>query len=389
MTDIIKPFKFSRSHQGAYQECPRKGHLRYYADGTGYESARVDVAQSSGSLLHSALEVITSHLKDTDTLPTEAVVDSAIGLAVAKYKGEVLERGFDIDQTGDMVVELARQSALVEGLVRAWVHIRLPGLHRQFRVLAVEEEWEIPLDEAGEIVCMVRIDAVLEDRETQDLWPLEIKTTGWMDDAYLEKWRYDSQTLMHCWAAEKHYGRPSAGVKVEVFYKGAKGKDRTTDEPVWYSPFLRCYRKRGVPPFESDEVSWDSAMGRRKGWEPWNVWEGGTIKEWVALMPEDLMGRQLFGVDVYRNEFETAVWLEQTILEQRRVRDALEQIEYTRDPNGLIMSDVFPARLNADCFNNKFRRKCHFLPVCWEGMEPGETDLYRVREPHHEGEFDA
>ena len=51
-------WKFSRSHIACRRECERMQFLTYYADGTGYESAGVNVEQSTGTLLHSAGETL-------------------------------------------------------------------------------------------------------------------------------------------------------------------------------------------------------------------------------------------------------------------------------------------------------------------------------------------
>lgn len=370
-------WKFSRSHVACRRECPRLQYLTYYADGTGYESSSVNVEQSTGTLLHAAVASIMDHLRTTDTLPSEAVVAASLTKAVAEYRAEVGERGFDLDTVGDMKIELLRQSALVEGLVRAWVAVRLPELHTHYRVLAVEEEWEPDLGD--DIVCMMRIDAVLEDRSTHETWPIELKTTGYTDDRWLEKWRYDTQTLMHAWAAEEHYGRPCGGVKIEAFYKGYKGKD-SEGSVIYHSPLVRGYLKRGNPPFDEDEFSWDKANARRKGWEGINVWEHMSMRDWVQLLPADTLRGQLFAVDVYRNEGEVEDWIARTVVEQREIREAVS------NPDVDWLPRVFPARMDSWCFQNMYRRKCRFLPVCWEGIEPGESDLYRVRMPHHSTE---
>ena len=379
MNPVNNQWKFSRSHQNAYKECPQLCWLKYYEDGTGYESARVNVEQSTGTLLHSALQGIMEHVRATDSLPPESVVAASLQSSIEAYKQEVLERGFDVEQVGDMKMELMRQSALVEGLVRAWVAVRLPEILERYKVVSVEEEWEVELD--PEVVCMMRIDTILEERDSKDLWPLEFKTSGWMSDGYLEKYRYDSQTLMHGWATENHYGRVCGGVRIEVFYKGYTNRDKETGAKVYHSPLVKGYMKRGAPPFDDDEFSWDYNVGRRKGWESIRVWEQMDMKAWVGLLPENVLREQLFGIDIYRNESEVETWIAQTIIEQKRIRDAVPK---AGDPQ--VMMEVFPSRLDEGCYSNKYRKKCPFLQVCWEGILPSESEQYRVRRPHHSTE---
>jgi hypothetical protein len=379
-------WKFSRSHQSSLHECPRLCWLRYYADGRGYESRKINVAQSTGTLLHSIIGSILAEIRASDTIPGDGFIDQAVQTAIMNYRQTALQRGLDISQEGSLEFELQRQAALAEGLARAWVRVRLPGLVARYRVVAVEEEWEVALDAAGEIVCMVRIDAVLEDRDSRDLWAFEMKTTGWMSDDWLEKWRYDSQTLMHCWAIERHMGRPCAGVIVEAFYKGTKRKREDTGEDVYYSPLIHGYVKKGVPPFDEDEFSWDSANARRKGWESVDVWQGYSPKTWIAMLPEEILQAQLFSIEVFRSPGEIETWVRQTIIEQKSIQYGVEKI-VARDGDDWYMDDTFPSRLNADCYSNKYRRRCLFLPVCFQGIEPVDSDLYIERTAHHPNEF--
>lgn len=383
-------WKFSRSHQEALHQCPRLCWLRYYDRGHGWETRRLDLHRATGTLSHEALELILKQVAVYDAMPSDELVDMALKAAVAKYKRDAAERGFDLEQVGDSAFEMQRQASLAEGLVRAWIRIRLPSLLTEYRVLECEQEWEVALDGAGEIVIMVRLDALLERRSDQELWPIEFKTTGWMSDDWLESWRYSTQTLQQVWAVEKHTGRPCGGVLVEVLYKGVKRSDEVKGI-TYYSPLIRGYIKRGVPPFDQDELSWDSAVGKRKGWEPVDVWQWGAVKDWIALLPEEVLTAQLFSREVFRSGKEMETWERQTLVEQRRIAKDVKIMTDHPDNEELvqmIMDETFAARLNADCYSNKYRQRCQFLDVCYNNVDPADDERFVPRVPHHKGEWD-
>jgi hypothetical protein len=311
----------------------------------------------------------------------------ALVAAVAKYKKDAVERGFDLEQIGDSAFEMQRQASLAEGLVRAWLKVRLPSLLQDFKVVECEQEWEVPLDEAGEIVLMSRLDCLLERRSDQELWPMEFKTTGWMSDDWLESWRYSTQTLQQVWAVEQHTNRTCGGVLVEVLYKGTKRKDEKTGLVNYYSPLIRGYLKRGVPPFDTDELSWDSTNSRKKGWEAVDVWQWGSVKDWIEQMPEEVLAGQLYSREVFRSGKEMAIWEAQTLYEQRRIRDAVKEIE-SMGPTEEAMDGVFPARLSQSCYSNQYRQRCPMLQVCFNGLDPADDEGFVARIPHHKGEFD-
>lgn len=382
---------FSRSHQSALHQCPRLAWLTYYDEGHGWESAKLNLEQATGSLAHAMLEGILHQIKDIGTWGYRHPDAAVFVQAIDDYKRECSKRGFDLDAVGDLKFELIRQSTLAEGMVRAWVKLRLPQLLERFRVVAVEEEWDVPLLEEVEgqsnLLEMVRLDALLEDRSNQELWPLEFKTTGFMSDDWLESWRYSSQTLQQVWAAERHLGKFAAGVQLEALYKGVKRRDEVTGAQTYYSPFVRAYLKRGVPPFDEDELSWDSKNARRKDWEAVDAWTwmaqtGKPYSAWFEQIPDDVLQAQLFNREIFRSGKEQEQWLRQTIAEQRRIARGVQAVESASDKQKALEVH-FPARLDEDCYSNKFRRRCRFLDVCFNDADPADSDLFRVREPHH------
>lgn len=407
-------WKFSRSHQATFWECPFKGYAAYYADGTGYEPARLDVAQSSGTLGHSMKGHAFLYIKEHDSFPPPKVIDESVQVAEKEYRESVAKRGLDL--TGNQEFELSRQLALIEGLFRGWCKVKLPIIHQQYRIISVEEEWEIEI--APDIIMMIRIDDVRENRETGELWAEDLKTPGFMSSSYREQWRYSSQTIAHVWAVEQHFQRACEGVIMDFWYKGRKLRDEVTGEDNYYSPLVRGYLRRGVPPYSEDELKWEqdsskpcascdhwkSRHGKRgcsvagctcmeyveSLWEPVDVWQWGRVKEWVNLLPEDVLEKQFFEKVVNRSGREIEIWLDQTRREQIRIREGVQLIN---NGSPVLLQDFimgyFPMRLSENCFQNKFRKTCTFLPFCYGKVDSLQYREYWIpRTPHHPGEFE-
>ena len=118
----------------------------------------------------------------------------------------------------------AEQSALVEGLVRAYCRRRLMPLLSEFEVLEVEREGEWllsmfnPPDEEGahypnpdgtfdyELYFMSRPDALLRHRQTNELFLLSFKTTGQWDTRKAKDIEHDMQGLSEGVEVEKRLG---------------------------------------------------------------------------------------------------------------------------------------------------------------------------------------
>jgi hypothetical protein len=118
------------------------------------------------------------------------------------------------------------------------------------------------------------------------------------------------------------------------------------------------------------------------------VWQWGKTKEWIALLPTETLTAQLFSREVYRSGAEQEQWARQTLAEQRRLSGAIATLQDERhaDVHDAIMALDFPARLNADCYSNKYRQRCQFLEVCYSGLDPADSEQFRERTPHHEQE---
>lgn len=108
----------------------------------------------------------------------------------------------------------AEQSALVEGLVRAYARRRLRPLLEQFEVLEVEREGEWLLSrfasnypsEDKELWFMSRPDALLRERQTNELYLLSYKTTATWDVRKARDIEHDMQGLSEGVEVERRLG---------------------------------------------------------------------------------------------------------------------------------------------------------------------------------------
>jgi PD-(D/E)XK nuclease superfamily protein len=359
---MSKKWRFSRSHVEADTECKRKLYHGYYAEGTGLTPAGFNLDTETGQAVH---DILGGVLCGRD-------FDSQLVERLQKYAEEAEEGNVDI-------FEIRRQLALIEGLARLWVKHRLPFFTEHFRVIAVEEELNIPLGDSN-LELMSRVDVKLQRIIDGGFFAgPEFKTTSYLTDEFLEGWRYSIQTMTHSLDMEYMVGEPPFGVIMEFLYKGyrKRGKDGKHE---YFSPILMGRRKAGKT-FDKTNLGWNGTG------EKFNSWEEVSMKEWVELMPLEVQQAQLATRIINRNEDEVGEWVEQTTIRQLEVSKAIEALDY-EPGNTSLLRKVFPANLNTSCYSNKYHRKCEFLEVCFgEIQDPLGSGRYQRRVPHHPMEF--
>lgn len=378
-------WKFSRSHDETFVDCPRKGYLQYYYGGTGIVRKGLDLYQSTGSLTHAILEQVMLYAKENQNVPHSSIMNVFCNKAVSEYRNSVKEAGFD-GVSGAVELEMDRQSALAEGLARVWTMKRLPDILEQYDVVTAEEEHEIPF--APGIVLMSRIDGILKRKMDGELFAgPEFKTTGWMSEDYVESWRYSTQTLSHSLDVQHIYGKFPSGVMMEFLYKGMKKKNPDGDY-VYYSPLVRAYKM--VDELGVEQYGFDSSLGKKRDWHAFDTYTMG-MEKWVECLPDEVLEGIVFSNIVYRNQKELDVWKLQTAMRQARIRAGVEmlQAEPTEEMADEIMAGVFPARMDKFCYSNQYRKHCPYLGICFGQFDdPMTTGIYEARTPHHSGEFE-
>lgn len=378
-------WKFSRSHDQCYIDCPRKAYLTYYYGGTGIVRKGLDIYMETGSLTHAMLNGVLLFAKATGSVPGDAEMDEICSGAIGEYKKSILEKGFD-EFSGELELEMTRQAALAEGLTRAWTLIRLPYFLENYEIVSVEEEHEVPFGEGQ--VLLSRLDGVLKRKSDGELFVgPEFKTTGWMSDDYIESFRYSTQTLSQGLDVLHTQGQLPAGVMMEFLYKGMKKKD-TNGEYVYYSPLVRAYRM--VDEFGGETYGFDSSLGRKKDWKPFDTFTMG-MGNWIPQIPLEILQNILFNTTVYRSEKELDEWKLQCRIRQAFIQHGIVKLSEehpTLEAADELMATYFPARLDQFCYSNQYKKKCPYLDICYHSIDdPIGSGQYVERTPHHEGEF--
>jgi len=227
-----------RSRYESAQRCLRARFYGYHQNGMGIQSSRMPLPLAVGSSVHKGLASLLESAQHTYYLhgvggvlnqlgqaELEIHEEAAIAVALADFAqyqhaldapdaeqasfaslgptqgsvpglDSVSEMGFAIanERRNEFDEYLFReQSALVEALVRAYARRRLRPLLEQFEVLEVEREgeWELSRfnvhpegikdDPFRILMFMSRPDALLRDRESNQLYLLSYKTTGAWD----------------------------------------------------------------------------------------------------------------------------------------------------------------------------------------------------------------
>lgn len=379
-------WKFSRSHDQTYVDCPYKAYLEYYYGGKGIVRGGLDIYQATGTLTHEILHRVMVFAKDVHRAPDKDQLRNICTEAKEQYRVEVLARGFD-EVSGELELEMARQMALAEGLAMVWTLKRLPLLLEEYRIVATEEEHEVSLGDG--LVLMSRPDGVLERlSDGEYLAGPEFKTTGWMSTDYIEQWRFATQILSHTIDVEATCGKKPVGVQMEFLYKG--GKRRAEDGTyTYYSPLVRAYRMKNE--FGGWEYGFDSALGRKRDWEAFEPYVMG-MDAWINHLPDEEVEKMLFSTVIYRDDRELERWKRQMMVRQSGVRDAVKELtqgHMTAEAADNVMAKVFPARLDHFCFSNMYHKKCSYLDVCFNRIDdPIGSGAFVERTPHHSGEFE-
>ena len=231
-----------RSRVEEYQSCPRRRFLVYHQNGMGIVSIKKSLPLAYGGSVHEGLafmlregqrymdsspEAFSDTL--TDIVARRSLEQAAVDLALAdfsKHRGKldtVVESKQEISELDEYL--FTEQSSLLEGQLRAYARRRLKPLLTQYEVVEVEREGEWRLAEACEgdlhhpacngecykrggyeLWFMSRPDALLRDRESNQLFLLSFKTTGSWDHRKEKDAQHDMQGLSEGVEVERRLG---------------------------------------------------------------------------------------------------------------------------------------------------------------------------------------
>lgn len=378
----------------SYQECHRLRYLTYHYGGKGLQRTSLGLPLINGDFVHLALARLIQGEDLNDVLSN----------LKEKYEAAVTSRGL----AGEVDIEflINEQLCLLEGLVRAWVRVRLKEILSEFLVVDVEREmaWKM----APDVTVMLRLDAVLRRKRDGLLFIKDYKTLSAIYDSdWGKRFEHDSQLLCYSLAAEELYGEPIGGLLMEGLIKGKRAKDRSQTSPfldqvIQQSPLCYAYESRDknthLPLYEK---SWG------KGTIKVPVWElKGGIEAWLTTEWSDLDLQDLFlvlpPIRPVRRDQER--WRNQVTAQERNLVLDLAAVKRLHDealegsPNDTdyeerweiyyaSLDEYFPQNHN-HCFRY-FGHPCAMERLCFtEEIEndPFGSELYQTRVPHHSTE---
>jgi hypothetical protein len=386
----MKKVFVDRSRVESFQRCPR---LRFhsYHDGPqhlGLESAKKPLPLAVGGSVHKGLEHLLLHAREAGAWRE---IDAALWRNAEEYAVQEALKDFaqytvELDTTelaamtpqpdimaqqlagslgmtpeeaglGAMAERLQHQqgafdsylakeqAALVEALIRAYARRRLRPLLEQFEVLEVEREGEwllskwkhdnFPHDswEPWELWFMSRPDALLLERESQQLYILSFKTAASWDirkakdaerdmqglsegvevERRLAEWWHRAQQrndnpwdFTDCSPAMWKYlqSQPAPprilGIRYEYILKGERWTDKDLSAKFnmtcrsQRSHLIRAYMNPGMAAGDEQfNWSWDylkpdgSGESSKLYWKSWRstpIWEHMSIKRWIDML---------------------------------------------------------------------------------------------------------
>lgn len=385
----MKRIFVDRSRYETAQRCARARYLEYHWGGTGISSSRRALPLAVGSAVHVGLAellrgggewtrvnevgVLEDRHPDSFASVGDEIEEGAVAAALADFSAYAnaldapdAERnalysgtnppGENVRNEFDEYL-FREQSALVEGLVRAYARRRLRPLLEEFEVLEVEREgewllsaWDGPnmYDEERELWFMSRPDALLRERASNLLHILSYKTTGSWDMRKEKDAQHDMQGMSEGIEIERRLagwwqevqgtepispreGRTQAmvtylcgldapprihAIRMEYMLKGERWKDRDLSERFGVemrsqkSHLIRRYEavstpQRGVAGYAIGDSCWSWDYIREDGrdgslvWQNWKsrpMWDApGGIRGWIDKL--DSAAEQMSGED--------------------------------------------------------------------------------------------
>jgi hypothetical protein len=354
-----------RSRVLAAHQCPRKRLLEYelpLGGSGGVVPIRLNMDLVVGSAFHRGVQslLLSHHVESpVPTSVDDAVKDALEGAGDWEgYWPLVKSRGLVLGDKEDAGYVYYEQASLIEALIRGYAAFVLPQLVSRFDVVEVERE-DVGTFQGSDPDTVIKFgmrgDALLLEKDSNDLYILSLKTTKEWGKKVEDTYRHDMQGLSEIMVVEerlkewhdllntamtrsdvRHYestipswfihryatgALPTVfGIKMEFALKGRKS-EYPKGSGVWsYSnPLIRPWKKSddlgGVEQY-AFEYEYQDPMGGNhrlgKGWRRVNIWEDIGVKAWVdKLSSESLQGldpgRAIAGqfvlpMEYYRNE---------------------------------------------------------------------------------------
>jgi len=430
-------------HFTGLARCPRARYLSCHFGPTGYgiTARRESLPLTTGISVHRGLEAYCTVLLTQDRLTTVDETRAIVAGVTDEYLSRVEARGFrgvlSSEQTEETIEE---QSVLITGLLWALRLKFLPWLHERYRIVAAEKErlhflscscGAPPLDQDEHIrrgctgmALMIRTDILAQHRDTGLLAYFEGKTSGWVGDAWTERWETDPQLALGTLDADAIWGREITELYIIGMDKGRRAKDRYAPEDMkrQLSPLCYGYCREGNPPLMADNWlpanTWTTDDGQEKrasrAHKRRGVWHLATSDDpvwlahhtndpamtpaeyWVRMLPNTILDKVCFLVGpMNRQDHQLGAVLRAMTSDEGRWQTTLWRL-YELQQQYPWASETFQAELDRlvpcswNCRPFGREHQCEFVSIChrhsgWE--DPIGSGHYQPRLPHHDPEL--
>ena len=274
----------------------------------------------------------------------------------------------------------AREAATwIEAAMWVWVIERLPWLKKEFEVVAVEQELQMPLGVIADqpVIWMSRPDMILRRRSDQSLFVMDFKSSGFKEDAASLDLTLQHKVLVYAQlaAVEHTYGEPVTGYLYEGFYKGQNREDKRQGFKRRYSPlaWAYCSPSDGLTKASVDAENWRLGTARLLKDLP-----GWTIKDYVAecLTPEQRQGQLMYSAEsIGANPAQVERWKKQVLAEEAKWQAW-----------HLAGASLDSVPQNDDHCMRYRGEPCSYLAACWDEavrQDPVGSGKYSARTPNH------
>ncbi len=432
--------------EAGLDHCRRARLLNYHFGPTGYGIARKahSIPLVGGTTYHDGLAHVTRHVQVHDTLPPDAVVREACAMSTTAYRDTVTARGLQNLDEGERLEDIiAEQCCLIEGLIWAFALTTLPEMHRQARIVEVEEEdvlvygcscglgSEIGTLEEHEardcqgVGVQSRLDFLIEYRARPGVLAYcEFK--GGAYEGFADDWEYKNQFALGARRVQARRGVPlSEGFIIQLLKGKREGRDydpatkRKTGPLMQNTTLCYWYRREGNPPLDApdwqEQYEWvdEEGKNRRLGnnYRKAGLWTIGqdapellqtgiSIPEFAAkFVPRERLGRHVALIGPLQiNPIILDAMPEIVVAEETRWQAVVWELwdVFQNDAGQDWAHPSYQAALNrlappnySGCRRYGRRYDCQFAPLCHykEGwQDPLGSGGYVLRLPHHEAE---
>lgn len=361
----------SRSKIVTWFECPRKRYLNYHIFGNGIQKVTVKGPTQAGLSIHKGNSLVLQI--------------GSIGRVIEQVLGEY-ENTFPkgIAFHDELLME---QKSFIEGTIRAFNRVRFPKLREVGKIIAIEQEELVKLDEG--IDFQFRADAI---KEVEDgIIIIDFKPTPFGNYQFVKKYERNHQTTSYCWAAEQIYNKPCLGIQIEGYVKGKRmaHKDVFNGEvKIQNSPLCYVY-VNDVTGQISPEYQ------RANGWKKVPLWETSlSIKEYIEefLTFEEVEKLFLAPIPpISPNKAQLESWKTQTSYNETFIQRNANIVERVRESGNeklflKMLDQHFPQNMDS-CYKYGEDYPCECEGICFNSEVAQDvlgSGLYSERENHHE-----